>query len=351
VAVATRTHTHPHTPTVTGYFMKRMTGMCFMCVCVCVECACLLVFMAGDCEQDAEAAMWAGCKAQVHPVLRTSISNGMEAELARRANLLPIDGEQPKARSKIASHWWDYLAWLHDIQETFAAHETKAFSILPLCSLELPHVTVDAVILYGLLRRMEAANLCGRELIGNGNLREKDRCKLFTCAANSSGNLSRFFMPAPRHRHNMGRTVQTDGYAVTMHMELPKRNPAPLPKATAEDLNGKRVIGVDPGRRDLVTCSWEDEDGNEHTTHFSNREYQARIGAKKAGGKRRQWMEKKSMDDGQTLLDVLCNLPSGKAHSSDGLREHITAILRVLPTILEENARRRVRYVHHGVSG
>jgi hypothetical protein len=46
-------------------------------------------------------------------------------------------------------------------------------------------------------------------------------------------------------------------------------------------LDGKRVVGVDPGRRDLVSCAWKDESGVATFSNYSNQEYQEKIGLRK----------------------------------------------------------------------
>jgi hypothetical protein len=81
--------------------------------------------------------------------------------------------------------WCTFLRWLHDLQkiehekalagdvQQFVYKKTRSFGILPLCSFDANHVTVDTTVLHGLLKRVtkrtrvaqarEAARLRGQQ--------------------------------------------------------------------------------------------------------------------------------------------------------------------------------------------
>jgi hypothetical protein len=42
-------------------------------------------------------------------------------------------------------------------------------------------------------------------------------------------------------------------------------------------LDDKRVVGVDPGRNDLASCTWKNEAGMPAFFRFTNKEYQKNI--------------------------------------------------------------------------
>ena len=48
------------------------------------------------------------------------------------------------------------------------------------------------------------------------------------------------------------------------------------------DLTGKSVVSVDPGSRDLVTCVIHEDNGEEATWSFSNKERKNRMGVARA---------------------------------------------------------------------
>jgi hypothetical protein len=66
-------------------------------------------------------------------------------------------------------------------------------------------------------------------------------------------------------------------------------------------LDGKRVVGVDPERRNLASCSWKEEAGVAAFSRFTNKEYKEKRSAsgkceRRAGGggrenpaSRRRW--------------------------------------------------------------
>jgi hypothetical protein len=50
--------------------------------------------------------------------------------------------------------------------------------------------------------------------------------------------------------------------------------------AAAAALNDKCVVGVDPGRHDLMSCAWKDGAGMPTFSDYSIEEYQEEIGLK-----------------------------------------------------------------------
>jgi Putative transposase DNA-binding domain len=92
-----------------------------------------------------------------------------------------------------------------------------------------------------------------------------------------------------------------------------------------------------------VTCAWNVPDTKEQAfSHYSNKEYQSKIGLQTALEKRRKWIS----DAG--LTETLNNLPSAKTSSSAQMERHIRAVYQILDKILELNGKRRVRGLRFG---
>jgi hypothetical protein len=94
--------------------------------------------------------------------------------------------------------------------------------------------------------------------------------------------------------------------------------------AAAAALNDKRRVGVDPGRRDLVSCTWKDEADVPTSSDYSNKKYQEKIGLKEALAKRRGLL----LEAG--LLEKLTRLPSAKAPCLGSMHAHSRALFLVL---------------------
>lgn len=105
------------------------------------------------------------------------------------------------------------------------------------------------------------------------------------------------------------------------------------------ELDGKIIIGVDPGRRDVIACAWRTENGDDNpdigSNRFSNAEYQVRSGAKDASKLRLKWLRRAP----DHLASRLSAVPSAKTD----LQAHITALLVLLKDLLMLNMKRRVR--------
>jgi len=98
-----------------------------------------------------------------------------------------------------------------------------------------------------------------------------------------------------------------------------------------------RIVSVDPGSRDIVTCLSYDAEGNQKTWRYSKREYKAKIGVEEAQRRRRVWRRKAGLEEDMR------SLPSGKTGVIERFLFHFTELFRVLDQVLELNSKRRVR--------
>jgi hypothetical protein len=112
--------------------------------------------------------MWAA----VSEVPTAATSTALRAYFDRNLNKyadLPLDAAGPNPTYVVEKRWWAYVRWLHDLQ--VIEHEkaslaelhdiefkpVRVFIILPLCSYDSRHVTVDTVALHGLAKRIASA--------------------------------------------------------------------------------------------------------------------------------------------------------------------------------------------------
>ena len=217
-----------------------------------------------ECGPGHERAMWDSFNDQPTEETRAAVNDYIKAHLERYASLpLDVDGLNPT--EKVAPRWWEYLRWLYDLQKEMQPYATRHFSILPLCSFTAKHVTIDGTSLRGLLLRMSRRT---------GRAAPED---VKTFLQNQDQHWNRYFRlskaEGQNHRRGFEKFLKTDGYAVSVLLSKVKIVPANVPAVPAISLEGKRVVGVDPGRIDLASCAWEKPDGSAAFSHYSNKEY------------------------------------------------------------------------------
>ena len=132
--------------------------------------------------------------------------------------------------------------------------------------------------------------------------------------------------------------LKTDGYAVSVILSKVKAEATGFGVPPPEiDLAGKRVIGLDPGRIDLTSCARLDADGEHAFSRYSNKEYQQKIGIRKAHVEHKLWFSRADLHEAMTRL------PSAMTPSTFAMRAHIVALFLILDRVLALNGLGRVR--------
>jgi hypothetical protein len=160
--------------------------------------------------------------------------------------------------------------------------------------------------------------------------------------------------------------LKTDGYAVSVLLSKPAAvetsvDVSKVPRPAAEVavprgksakreqvrppvmLDGKRVVGVDLGRCNLVSCAWKYGAGVPAFSRFANEEYQKKIGLREAQEKRwRCWA-------GELGLEAaLAELPIAKTPYPFEMQGHLAKLLLILDDVLALNGlRRNLRFSQH----
>ena len=252
-----------------------------------------------------EQLMWDSLTRVPTAATRAHVQAYTEQHLQEYAELpLDVGGLQPTKR--VEKKWWLYLRWLYRIQQEIdAAPEESAirsFSMLPLCSLQARYIMISNTTLHGLLKR-----LLGKEIPAQSAFIQQKRehwQKYF--------NLTK--AEGKDKRVDFEYSLRTDGYAASIVMSKTK----PEKMVHPISLYNKRVVAVDPGRIDLVTCITHNEEGEQRQTHYSNGEYREKIGSARASNKRRTWLK-----DDDDLLEKLTVLATAKTASIQQLTRDV----------------------------
>ena len=133
---------------------------------------------------------------------------------------------------------------------------------MPLCSFASKNVTNDNGILHGLLKRLaERTDSPIPEALTEFQVKRRAHWESYFRLSKAEGL---------NKRRAFEFMLKTDGYAVSVisKVKMVVAAGAPVP---APDLHGKRVIGLDPGRTDLVSCAWSTEDGEAQFSRYSNK--------------------------------------------------------------------------------
>ena len=276
-----------------------------------------------------EEPMWVSFKRVPTPETRAAVVDYIDRNLERYADL-PLDVGGLKPTKRVEKRWWDYLRWLYDLQRFSQEHDARAFSILPLCSFASKHVTIDTGILRGLLLRVsERTGRAKPEALAPFRVAARTHWESYFKLTKAEGN---------NRRRDFECMLKTDGYAVSVILSKAKAEATgygvPPPDI---DLAGKRVVGLDPGRIDLASCAWLDSDGEHAFSRYSNKEYQQKIGLRKAHVTRRLWMSRADLHEAMTQL------PSAKTPSTIAMKAHIAELFLILDRVLALNGLRRAR--------
>ena len=285
--------------------------------------------------------MWQSFKSVPTQATRAAVVAYINLRLERYTDL-PLDTGELHPTKRVEKRWWDYLRWLYGLQIEMLDYETRAFSSLPLCSFLSKNITIDTGILRGLLLRVAERTGCAKpEALPQFRSNGRQHWETYFHLSKAEGK---------NKRRNFETMLKTDGYVVsvilsktlavgTVKKRGKKRHAAFAATATAQDIAGKRVVAVDPGRIDLANCArtQDDEDKTPAFASYSNKEYQQKIGLKKAHVKRRQWMSRAHLEE------ALNQLPSAKTPSTVLMLAHIAELFKILDRLLQLNGMRRVR--------
>jgi hypothetical protein len=208
-----------------------------------------------------------------------------------------LRGDESQSEKLILMYRWNLI---------FTKAGTTLFNLLPQHTAKAKYVKIDTDVLHSLVPR---AGVSQKEF---GQMREDRWREHFRLG-------EKFFRPWRRFACEM----RTDGKAVSLIMRswrLVERDKEARAAARSEDISvgpGTRMVGVDPGRKDLATAV----DDEENVFTLSNKRYYRDC----KFTERKRWAEARLREKG--LWWFLCKMPTSKTHCASATLAHIDHLL------------------------
>jgi hypothetical protein len=179
----------------------------------------------------------------------------------------------------VKASWWSYLPGLHKILRTFTKHNWERglhlFTLLPEYSFQQKYILIDTDALYYMYKSIGKEGVTTIQRFRN----EKETWWMKAFNVNKVTTQNRIF----------AYSIQTDGLAVSVGLQKKVGDDKEDidEEGSNIDLDGCKVFGLDPGRKDLFTAVGEDE----KVVKCSNKEYWNLAGFVRARKKREVWLE------------------------------------------------------------
>lgn len=206
--------------------------------------------------------------------------------VAEHRRILGLEGD-----AKIQKDWlkeegslFRILRYFVVLNRYFASRGTKLFDIVPICRYGASFATIDSDSLYGIMRDAEMINC---------KLEEFKTLKLEHW--HSIFNIPRY----EGKENKFTGTIDTDGVSICFHFKRPKSEMDHLLKKIEKGVDesksyfnvspNDRVIGVDPGRTNIVYCVEVLEDGSFRKYKLTRRQYYNESGTNDVNNKTKFW--------------------------------------------------------------
>lgn len=201
--------------------------------------------------------------------------------------------------------------------------KVKSFDIVPICKIKTHFITLDTVGLYGIMRDINYVNEKCRE--ENFRTLKKEHWETFLNFGRVQG----------RNKTFTG-TIDTDGISVCIHFTRPKNQI----EIENEDysLEGKRVLGCDPGRTVILQMVEELPDGTFKSYRLTRSQYYQESGIFQARKRTENWTKTILQD-----LEALSKA-SSKGASLQAFQTYLEAIEKHQEALWTEYTKQKWRH-------
>ena len=167
----------------------------------------------------------------------------------------------------VVKYFWDILKYMEQYEDT------KRFNIAPISHIKRHFLTIDTEVLYSLMKNTNLVNKKVK-LADFSALKDEHFGSVFNLKGLTNGEFSHM--------------IETDGVSVCIHFKKPKVES----KVGKRDLSkAKRVIGIDPGRTNLIYGVEKLEDGSVKNYKLTRNQYYNSCGMKAQEKKVDEWMK------------------------------------------------------------
>ena len=169
----------------------------------------------------------------------------------------------------VVRYYWSILKYLEEYENT------KRFNIAPVSRIKRHFVTVDTNILYNLMR--------------NVNLLDK-KCKIGDFKVLKDEHFRSIFNFKNLKYEHFSYLIETDGVSICFHFrKIPKEEKQ---VGNRELKKANRVIGIDPGRTNLIYGVEKLDDGSLKEYKLTRSQYYMDSGMTQANNRTKKWMKK-----------------------------------------------------------
>jgi hypothetical protein len=268
--------------------------------------------------------------------------------------------------------------------------ESKVWTLLPLHDVKAKFLCVDTMVLWGIISTANAA----RKMSGEEPVFPLRTKAIYSAVANEAERKSLWDFAFDQKKiaklssatFEFARIVRTDGISASVSfsrsataaeiadakravlgevsLRVGRYEPGSMatPLELLEELKNEnveaggnkfKIVGIDPGARDMITVNMVDEDGREISFTVSTKSWLHDCKTRQHQQKREAWLKRESLwldwtlgqgDEESTLFERLQQLPTPKTQYLDSFLDHVAAFCVILPHLLQHNVdKRRVR--------
>ena len=194
--------------------------------------------------------------------------------------------------------------------------DVSLFNILPICGIKAHFITIDTTCLFGLLN---GANMikCNEKVFME--FKDDHWNSIFNIKSNKGAYKNKVFTG----------TIDTDGVAINIHYYRPKNNNKTIHSDKQKSLEGKRVLGLDPGRTNIYYIVEELPNGTFKSYKLTRAQYYQESGINKANAQSKIWLERI-----KHLQDILSTV-SSKGASKDTFIKYIKTITPIMDQLFK----------------
>jgi hypothetical protein len=212
-------------------------------------------------------------------------------------SILKLDGETTidKAWLKSVESLNQILKFIIFVNIQFEKEKKPLINILPINKIKMHYITIDSLTLFGILKELKyisgSKNPLGHDIwLGIFDFEKIiGKNKKFTFTVDTDGVAMTVHFWRLNDEKKKNRELIMKGRKEGNEEEVKKRLKKTTKKEEKPNLENKRIIGLDPGRSNIMTCVEIDKDGKQRKNVLTRRQYYNDSGLYKARTRTNKW--------------------------------------------------------------